>query len=313
MDRFASEESCREYLARLRWPDGFRCPRCEGQRGWETGRAGLIECSRCRHQTTVTAGTIFQDTHKPLRAWFHAIWLVTTQKQGASAMTIQQVLGLGSYRTAWAWLHKLRHAMVRPDRDLLEGIVEVDEAWVGGVEPGVFGRQSTTKAQVVIAVEERGRGMGRVRMKRVADGSAGSLEGFVKSVVTRGSEVHTDGYSGYMNLGMAGYKHRPRVQAGRGKTAATELLPRVHLVVSLLKRWLLGTHQGAASLDHLDYYLDEFSFRFNRRRSRHRGLLFRRLLENAVRVDPLPYDQIVGRTGKPRQRRRPRISWVAGP
>jgi transposase-like protein len=228
-------------------------------------------------------------------------------------MTIQQVLGLGSYRTAWAWLHKLRHAMVRPDRDLLDGVIEVDEAWVGGVEPGVFGRQSTTKAQVVIAVEERGRGMGRVRMKRVTDASAGSLEGFVKLVVTRGSVVHTDGYSGYMNLEMAGYKHRPVILRGRGKSAATELLPRVHLVVSLLKRWLLGTHQGAASLDHLDYYLDEFTFRFNRRRSRHRGLLFRRLLENAVRVDPLPYKEIVGRTGRTRQSRRSRISWLAGP
>ncbi len=273
----------------------------------------MLECSQCGHQTTVTAGTIFQDTHKPLRLWFHAIWLVTTQKQGASAMTVQQVLGLGSYRTAWAWLHKLRHAMVRPNRDLLEGVVEVDEAWVGGVEPGVFGRQSTTKAQVVIAVEERGRGMGRVRMQRATDASAGSLEGLVKSVVTPGSVVHTDGYVGYMNLGMAGYQHKPLVLRGRGKTAATELLPRVHLVVSLLKRWLLGTHQGAPSLDHLDYYLDEFSFRFNRRRSRHRGLLFRRLLENAVRVDPLPYDEIVGRTGKPRLPKRARISWIAEP
>jgi len=313
MARFGSDAKCQEYLARLRWPDGFVCPRCQGRKAWETGRAGLLECSQCGRQTTVTAGTIFQDTHKPLRLWFHAIWLVTTQKQGASAMTVQQVLGLGSYRTAWAWLHKLRHAMVRPDRDLLEGIVEVDEAWVGGVEPGVFGRQSTTKAQVVIAIEERGRGMGRVRMKRVSDASAGSLEGFVKSVVTPGSVVHTDGYVGYMSLRTAGYQHQPLVLRGRGKTAATELLPRVHLVVSLLKRWLLGTHQGAPSLDHLDYYLDEFTFRFNRRRSRHRGLLFRRLLENAVRVDPLPYEQIVGRTGKPRLPRRARISWIADP
>jgi transposase-like protein len=203
--------------------------------------------------------------------------------------------------------------MVRPDRDLLEGTVEVDGAWVGGVEPGVFGRQTTTKAPVVIAVEERGRGMGRVRMKRLDDGSAGSMEGFIKAVVKRGSLVHTDGYLGYSNLGMAGYDHQPVVLRGRGKTAATEFLPRVHLVVALLKRWLLGTHQGAASLDHIDYYLDEFTFRFNRRRSRHRGLLFRRLLENAVRVDPLPYEQIVGRTGKARLSRRARIQWISDP
>lgn len=230
--------------------------------------------------------------------------MVTSQKQGASALTVQQVLGLGSYRTAWAWLHKLRHAMVRPDRDRLEGVVEVDETWVGGVEPGLFGRQSIEKALIVIAVEERGRGMGRVRMKRLDDGSAASLEGFVKAVVTPGSVVHTDGYTGYLNLIACGYDHRPVILKGRGREAATELLPRVHLVVSLVKRWLLGTHQGAASLDHLDYYLDEFTFRFNRRRSRHRGLLFRRLLENAVNLSPLPYDTIVGRTGKPRLHRR---------
>ena len=272
-----------------------------------------MECAACGHQASVTAGTIFQDTHKPLRVWFHAIWLVTTAKQGASALAIQQVLGLGSYRTAWAWLHKLRHAMVRPDRERLEGAVEVDEAWVGGFEPGMFGRQAAARAIVVIAVEERGPAMGRVRMLRLHDGSAGSLESFVKAVVVPGSVVHTDGYTGYANLTAAGYEHRPIVLRGRPKEAATELLPRVHLVVSLLKRWLLGTHQGAASLDHLDYYLDEFTFRFNRRRSRHRGLLFKRLLENAVRVDPLPYEAIVNRTGKPRLKRRTNIDWIAGP
>jgi hypothetical protein len=266
-----------------------------------------MECSVCGHQASVTAGTIFQDTHKPLRLWLQAIWLVTSQKQGASALTVQQVLGLGSYRTAWAWLHKLRYAMVRPDRDQLEGAVEVDETWIGGAEQGVFGRQTNSKALVAIAVEERGRGLGRVRMKHIADGSAASLENFVKRSVVPGSVVHTDGHLGHWDLRSCGYDHRPTTLRGRGRTAATELLPRVHLVVSLLKRWLLGTHQGATSVEHLDYYPDEFTFRFNRRRSRHRGLLFRRLLENALNIGPLPYEQIVRRTGKPRLRRLPRF------
>lgn len=232
------------------------------------------------------------------------MWLVTSQKQGASAMAIQQVLGLGSYRTAWTWLHKLRHAMVRPDRDQLQGPVEVDETWVGGAEEGVFGRQTELKALVVVAAEERGRGIGRIRLKRLDDGGADSLEGFVKAVVIPGSRVHTDGYTGYLNLGACGYDHRPIVLRSQATKTASDLLPRVHLVIALLKRWLLGTHQGAASLAHLDYYLDEFTFRFNRRRSRHRGLLFRRLLENAVTVSPLPYDTIVSRTGTHRTRRR---------
>jgi hypothetical protein len=249
----------------------------------------------------VTAGTIFQDTHKPLRLWFQAMWLVTSQKQGASALTVQQVLGLGSYRTAWSWLHKLRHAMVRPDRDRLSGAVEVDETYVGGPDPRSFEFQRSHKVLVGVAAEERGRGIGRVRIRRVHDRGPGPIEHFVRDVVAPGSVVHTDGYLGYASLSALGYDHRPRVQRARPRDAE-DLLPRVHLVVSLLKRWLIGTHQGAVSHEHLDYYLDEFTFRFNRRRSRRRGLLFRRLLEQAVAVGPLPYDQIVERTGKPRIR-----------
>ncbi len=264
-----------------------------------------MECAACGHQRRVTAGTIFQDTHKPLRLWFQAIWLVTSQKHGASALSLQQNLGLGSYETAWTWLHKLRAAMVRPDRDRLQGPVEVDEATVGGVEQGFGGRQRNLKSLVAVAVEEEGRGLGRVRMRRVEAASADILGGFVRDVVVPGSVIHTDAWQGYAGLAKKGFDHRPisiRAQ-GRGREAAVELMPRVHLVVSLLKRWLMGTHQGAASQEHLDYYLDEFCFRFNRRRSRRRGLLFLRLLENAVRIDPLPYETIVGRTGKPRNRR----------
>jgi|SRR5579859_1369236 len=311
MDRFASEAACRDFLVQLRWSEGFRCPRCAGVKGWPLKGRGLVQCAACNHQVSVIAGTIFQDTHKPLRLWFQAIWLVTSQKQGASALSLKQNLGLGSYETAWVWLHKLRAAMVRPDRDRLQGPVEVDEAVVGGVEDGLYGRQRNAKSLIAIAVEEQGRGLGRIRMRRIDKADGGNLGAFVADVVSPGAVVHTDAWQGYAGLARLGYDHQPvsvRAQA-RGREAAVELMPRVHLVASLLKRWMIGTHQGAVSLEHLDYYLDEFSFRFNRRRSRRRGLLFLRLLENAVRIDPLPYEAIVERTGKPRARRHP-LAWA---
>jgi transposase-like protein len=303
-DRFATDEACRDYLVKLRWPDGFRCPRCAGDKGWPLVGRGILECASCRYQASATAGTIFQDTRKPLRLWFQAIWLVTSQKQGTSALSLKQNLGLGSYETAWVWLHKLRAAMVRPDRDLLAGPVEVDEAWIGGLEEGLGGRQTNLKSLVAVAVEQRGRGLGRIRLRRIDAASGPTLGGFVSDVVAAGSLVRTDGWQGYAGLDARGFEHEKVVLMRRGRRAAVELLPRVHLVVSLLKRWLVGTLQGAVSPEHLDYYLDEFCFRFNRRRSRRRGLLFHRLLENAVRIDPLPYEAIVARTGKPRLRRR---------
>jgi len=290
--RFGTEEACREYLTRLRWPDGFVCPRCQGRSGWLATRQRLV-CGSCRYQASVTAATIFQDTHTPLTLWFRAIWWVTSQKNGASAMGLQRVLGLGSYATAWTWLHKLRRAMVRPGRDRLRGRVEVDETYIGGLEEGVRGRHTETKALVVIAAQEDGNGIGRIRMRRIANASAASLHAFVQEAVERGSTVHTDGWDGYAGLESKGYGHEVTVLHGRGKAAATELLPRVHRVASLLQRWLLGTHQGAVSRPHLEYYLDEFTFRFNRRTSRYRGKLFYRLLQQAVEVEPKPYKMMV--------------------
>lgn len=290
-DRFATEDACREYLMRLRWPAGFTCPRCGHRGGWLAKRGHVI-CQGCRYQASVTAGTIFQDTHKPLRLWFRAIWQVTSQKNGASALNVQQVLGLGSYLTAWTWLHKLRRAMVRPGRDCLGGRVEVDETYVGGESKGKDGR-GTGKALVAIAVEEDGAGMGRIRMARIADETRVSLHRFIRASVEPGSTIHTDGNPSYTGLEAIGYEHEATVLAGRGKDAATELLPRVHRVAALLKRWLLGTHQGAARPAYLDYYLDEFTFRFNRRTSRSRGKLFYRLLQQAVQVEPAPYRSIL--------------------
>ena len=269
--RFSSEEACREYLFRLRWPDGFRCPGCGCGKSWPL-RKVLLQCAACGRQTSGTAGTIFQDTRSPLPLWFRAMWWVTTQKTGASALGLQRVLGLNRYETAWTWLHKMRRAMVRPGRDLLAGTVEVDESYWGGLEEGLRGRNLKNKALIAVAVQEDGRGIGRIRMKRIEDASGESLLPFVEECIEPGSVVHTDGWPGYSGLKKEGYVHQVTV-VSRQEQSKSELMPRVHRVMSLLKRWLLGTHQGAVSHKHLDYYLDEFTFRFNRRKSKSRGKL----------------------------------------
>lgn len=286
--RFSSEQACREYLFILRWPEGFICPRCKGRTAWPMSR-GLWKCGACKYQVSVTAGTIFQDSHLPLTLWFRAMWYITSQKNGMSAQGLQRILGLGSYETSWALLHKLRRAMVRPGRDRLRGIVEVDETYWGGDEEGVVGRLTEEKAMIIVAAEEDGKGIGRVRLRRIPDMTKASLHGFIGLAVEPGSTVITDGLPAY--LGMDGYIHDRRVQ--RHQPKGEHLLPRVHRVVSLLKRWLLGTHQGAIGHEHLDYYLDEFTFRFNRRKSASRGKLFYRLAQHAVQVAPAPYDTIV--------------------
>lgn len=301
--RFATEEACRQYLCRLRWPDGFRCPRCECGKSWAV-RAVLLQCAACGYQSSVTAGTIFQDTRTSLKLWLHAMWWVTTQKNGASAMGLQRVLGLKQYQTAWTWLHKLRIAMVRPARDLLTGRVEVDECYMGGLEEGLRGRKVEEKALIIVAAEEDGNGIGRIRLRHIPDASAKSLHLFVRESIQPGNVVHTDGWSGYSGLSAKGYVHDVTVLKGK-KEAASELLPRVHLVISLLKRWLMGTHQGAVSHKHLGYYLDEFTFRFNRRKSKSRGKLFFRLVQQAVAVEPVPYDTIVHRTSGRRKKPKP--------
>lgn len=288
--RFSSEEACWDYLIRIRWPDGFVCPGCGSRRSWKTGRQ-LFHCADCGRQVSATAGTVLQDTRKPLQMWFRAMWSVTSQKNGASAKGLQQNLGLGSYQTAWAWLHKLRRAMVRPGRDRLNGLVEVDETYVGGPE-NAPGRGAEDKTLVAIAVEKRGRAFGRTRMAIVSDASRDELCGFIQTCVEPGSTVRTDGWQGYRDLKNQGYVH-DRVLQQRSSQQPSELLPGVHRVASLLKRWLLGTHQGAVSSAHLQYYLDEFTFRFNRRQSKARGKLFFRLVEQAVAVDPAPYKTLI--------------------
>jgi transposase-like protein len=281
--RFADDRACREYLYALRWPQGFVCTRCGGQETWATQR-GLWLCRRCRCQVSVMAGTVFQDSHLLLTVWFRAMWYVTSQKNGVSALGLQRTLGLGSYRTAWAVLQKLRRAMVRPGRDRLRGVVEVDETYWGGEESGLRGRQTKEKTLIVVAAEEDGRGVGRIRMRQIGEATKAKLHGFIAQAVEPGSTIRTDGLHAYM--GLEGYTHDRQVQ--RDQLPDEHLLPAVHRVVSLLKRWLLGTHQGSIRQNHLDYYLDEFTFRFNRRKSKSRGKLFYRLAQQAVQVGPCP-------------------------
>jgi transposase-like protein len=286
--RFSTEEACREYLFQLRWPDGFRCPACGHSKAWKL-KGGLFRCTACGHKTSVIAGTLFEGTRKPLVSWFRVIWWVTSQKNGASALGLQRILGLGSYRTAWTWLHKLRRAMVRPGRDRLSGTIQVDETYIGGEKPGKRGRGAKGKTLVLIAAQEDGKITGRIRLKQIADASAESLEGAVQETVERGAVVKTDDWNGYKGLESLGYRH-PIVR--KTATIGDNLLPLCHREAALIKRWLTGTHQGAVSHEHLAYYLDEYTFRFNRRTSRYRGKLFYRLLQNAVSVDAIPYQDI---------------------
>ena len=291
---FSSENACLEYVARLRWPEGFVCSVCgvKPDKPSLMGR-GLFLCRKCKRQTSIIAGTLFHRSHKPLRTWFLAMWFVMSQKHGASALGLKRVLGLGSYNTAWAWLHKLRRAMVRPGRDQLTGEVEVDETYVGGVEKNVRGRGVKRKTIVAIAVEVRGRGPGRVRMAKIPDLSAPSLRRFIRDNVQTGAKVRTDAWSGYNGMEVMGYKHIVTNISNTGDPAHV-VMPRVHRIASLLDRWWLGIHHGAIRPSHLDYYLDEFTFRFNRRSSKARGLLFYRLMEQAVDSRPVPRKRIIG-------------------
>ena len=292
-DKFGTEEACRNYLFNLKYKDGFVCSNCGHTEYWEVNN--VFTCKKCRHQNHLTVNTIFQDTHKPLHLWFRAMWWVTSQKNGTSALGLQRILGIGSYRTAWTWLHKLRVAMVRLGREKLKGIIEVDEAFLGGKQSGgKRGRGTENKVLVVVAAEygANKNKIGRIRMSVIPDASAESLETFLIECVEKSSTVITDGWRGYNAIENLGFKHK--IMTGKNED---NLLPKVHLVVSLLKRWIMGTLQGSISDQHMLYYLDEYTFRFNRRTSASRGMLFYRLIEQASGIEPVIYKDIKKRKG----------------
>lgn len=286
VEMFPDDLACARYLEALRWPDGFKCPKCGVvAEPWRQTR-GRLKCSSCRCHTTPTSGTILDKTRTPLTTWFEAAWHVTTAKNGLSAKTLERTLGV-RYRVAWTMLQRFRVAMVRSERERLTGTVEIDEALIGGVERGGVRGRGTAKEVVAIAVEVLDpKGFGRLRMRHIADASGANLARFACDVVAVGSEVHTDGWAGYTDLAKFGYAHRKTVLSSSPDPAHVAM-PGVHRVASLLKRWILGTHQGSVTPDHLQGYLEEFTFRFNRRTSKNRGLVFRRLLEQAVVTGPV--------------------------
>jgi transposase-like protein len=288
---FPDDDACREYLARVRWPDGFVCPGCGGADVWRTGR-GLWMCRGCGRQTSVTAGTIFHRSRYPLRTWFAAMWFVCSQKNGVSALGLQRAIGFGSYETAWAWMHKLRRAMVRPDRDLLGGdgvSVEVDQTFHGGPQ-NARSRRYANKHEIVIGIERQHPvGFGRVRLAHIdTTDRKRELFAFCQHNLAHGTILYTDGDSIYPKIAKKlQITHVPTAMV-HSPDPAHEVLPGVHLVASLLKRWLAGTLHDGISNQHLGYYLDEFTFRFNRRTSRSRGLLWYRLVQQAVNTNPHP-------------------------
>jgi len=288
---FPDEDACVEYLGRLRWPEGFACPACGGRESWRTaGR--LWMCARCGVKTSATAGTVFHRSHSPLSSWFAAVWFVTSQKNGVSALGLQRVLGFGSYETAWAWLHKLRRAMVRPERDRLAGIVEAGQSFPGGKSAGRPG-PSSGKAPIMIAAERiSAHRLGRIRLRVAKAPGTLELADFACEVTEPGSVIRTDGAAMFRRLATLGYAHEP--VAGYSAPDRDAVMPGAHLVSSLLKRWTAGTLHQRISPQHLPYYLDEFTFRFNRRRSSTRGMLFYRLLQQAAGTDPHPLTELTG-------------------
>lgn len=286
---FTKEEQCLAYLKELRFANGYSCRKCHHNEYWINIR-GLLVCKSCKDELSITAGTIFHRSKLPLTIIFRALWWMVAQKNGVSAVGLQRVLGLGSYRTAWAWLHKFRRLMVFPDRDRLSGNIEIDETLVGGKKAGKRGRGAEGKTLVVIAVELMKKGTGRVRLSVLSDASKKSLAKFIKENIKEGSTIITDGWKGYTGISKKGYQHI--IEDKTKMLDDQEILPNVHRIASLLKRWLLGTHQNFIGEQYLSYYLDEYTFRYNRRKSNSRGLLFQRLIEQSVVHVPVEYKLI---------------------
>lgn len=287
---FKTEQNCIDYLVAIRWTHGFECPICGSIRSWKKSN-GRFECIDCHKETTVTNGTIFHKSTKPLLVWFHAIWWMIAQKNGVSAKGLQKILGLGSYQTAWTWLHKFRRLMILSGRTKLQGIVEVDEVLVGGKVSGKRGRGAEGKSLIAVAVEVKGRKTGRARVAKIPDASSKSLHTFIEDNIEPSSIIITDSWTSYNGLSKKGYQHK--VKKATVKDGDEEILPNVHRIASLLKRWLLGTHQSYLNKTKLEYYLDEYVFRYNRRTSKSRGLLFLRLIEQGVKANPISYEKII--------------------
>ena len=263
----------------MKWPDGFTCSQCDHQAYWVSSK-NIYICTRCEHQHSLTAGTIMDSSKKPIIYWFKAMWWFTSRKTGVNAINLQELLGFGSYNTAWYWLQKLRRCTIRKDREKLSGNVEVDEFFIGGQKPGKRGRGSNGKTAVVAAVEKNDKKIGRIRLKVISDCSAESLLSFIDENIEPGSDVFTDGWKGYQPLDQNKYHHH---QVFQNKTDDKDsVLPGVHLIASLVKRVILSTHQGRFDPIRLQNYLDEYVFRFNRRTSKYIGKKFMCIVQQVI-------------------------------
>lgn len=278
--QFATEDACLEYLVAQRWPQGFHCPRCTFDRGW-TNLRHHIECASCHYQTSLTAGTILHGTRKPLRLWFRAMWWICTQKTGISAAGLKRILGLRSMQTAWVWLQKLRQGMVRVEREPLEGQIQFDDADLGEGGPGWKG----ARLAVAVELDDRDGEFGRIRLLDITDRSSDALIGFIRSEASREARIMVDAWPGHQILAKSGFQ----ITVIQDTNSSSHPLPWVRRVISLVRRWLLGTHQGRVSRRHLQGYLDEFVFRYNRRKSPHVGQLFQRLVSQGACVPAHSY------------------------
>ena len=287
--RFSNETACYQYLFQMKWPDGFCCARCGHSAYWISAKH-LVLCTRCQRQHSLTAGTIMDSSKKPITYWFKAMWWFTTRKTGVNAVNLKDLLGFGSYETAWHWLQKLRRCTIRQGREKLSGEIEIDEFFIGGQQPGKRGRGSNGKTIVAAAVEREGQKIGRIRLQVITDCSSESLLSFIEQNIEPGSCVRSDGWKGYQPLDTQLYWHQPVVQ-----TKALDkdsVLPGVHLVISLVKRVIGGTHQGRFDSKYLQNYLDEYVFRFNRRTSRSVGKKFMRIVQQVVSSTKITWQQI---------------------
>ena len=282
-DWFRTDSDCYEYLANIRWGENWTCPKCKHGKLWQCKGGQRYRCEKCKKDIRVTVGTPFQDSHIPLKTWFYTLWFMVSQKNGISALGLSREIGIKRQKTAWELLQTIRKSMSQKDKDRLTGTVEVDEVFLGGVQKGPRGRGADGKVMVLVAVEDMGIApdsknqkakIGRIRMQVIKDATSPVLLKSIQEMIESDSIVQTDELTSYPMLTKNGYRHKPVK-----KEPTKDSTPLVHRVASLVKRWLLGTHQGGVHLVNMQSYLDEYVFRFNRRTSLSRGKLFYRLTQ----------------------------------
>lgn len=285
---FSNEKQCFDYLVKIRWAQGFVCPKCKCHDHWIIAN-NLIKCKNCKYQASATRGTIFHRSKKSLIVWFRAIWWIINQQFGVNALELKKILGLGSYRTAWTWLHKLRRLMIIPEKNKLSGTVEVGAIFISSQKKEKNG--SKEQILVIIGVEINKKATNRIKFSIIPDISSKSLTAFICSNIKSGSRIVTADKNNYHNVKALGYQHK--IENKNIIFNGINILPNVHKIASVLERWLLGIHQHYVSKNKLEYYLDELTFLYNHKTIKSRGLLFFLLIEQGIRHVPVLYNEII--------------------